>query len=113
MLVTPRQKRFIEELDALIQNHSVPGDTIFSFAQRGAGFYFVSERRNPTRFVWWRSVGISEDNRSEVLHIIADGVPKLIVLQDSLRDPRVREQVSARYEWVGSANDLGVYSRRQ
>jgi hypothetical protein len=113
MLVPAKQKEFAEQLAGLIEGNSLPEDYIFSFSQRGTGFYFLSARRNPTRFVWWRTGGIREEDRAEVLRMLDERKPKLVVLQDSLRDPRVRDRVAASYEQIGSAHDLAIYSRRR
>jgi hypothetical protein len=111
ILVPPKQAEFVESLVGLIQANSAPEDTVFSFGQRGAGFYFLSGRRNPTKFVWWRNVGIKKEDRDAVLHMINQKSPKLILLQDSLKDPRVRDAVNANYHRVGAASGIGVYDR--
>jgi 4-amino-4-deoxy-L-arabinose transferase-like glycosyltransferase len=111
--VPPRQTEFVESLVELIQNNSSPDDSIFSFGQRGAGFYFLSGRRNPTKFVWWRNVGIKKEDREAVLQMIHEKHPKLILLQDSLKDPRVRDAVNLNYHKVGAASGIGVYDRKE
>jgi hypothetical protein len=62
--------------------------------------------------VWWRTGGIREEDRNEVLRMLDDRKAKLVVLQDSLKDPRVRDRVSSSYEQIGAAHDLAVYARR-
>jgi hypothetical protein len=111
ILVPPKQAEFVESLVGLIQENSTPDDTVFSFGQRGAGFYFLSGRRNPTKFVWWRNVGIKKEDRDAVLQMINEKRPKLILLQDSLKDPRVRDAVNINYHSVGAASGIGVYDR--
>jgi 4-amino-4-deoxy-L-arabinose transferase-like glycosyltransferase len=111
--VSRRQKEFVEGMTRAIEENSAPEDPIFSFAQRGTGFYFLASRRNPTRFVWWRSVGIKKDARNSVLEMIADRRPKLVLVQDSLTDPRVREAVNANYHKVTAVADIAVYDRNQ
>ncbi len=111
--VSRRQKEFIEGMTRAIEENSAPEDQIFSFAQRGTGFYFLAARRNPTRFVWWRSVGIKKDARNSVLELIAERKPKLVLVQDSLTDPRVREAVNANYHKVTAVADIAVYDRNQ
>ncbi|HKY04214.1 MAG TPA: glycosyltransferase family 39 protein [Blastocatellia bacterium] len=113
VLVTPRQARFIEEMDGLIQAHSNTDEPIYSFSQRGTGFYFLSSRHNPTRFVWWRSVGIRSEARESLLETIAARGPKLILLQDSLKDARIRDSINANYHKVGAVADIAVYDRNQ
>ncbi|HEV8483364.1 MAG TPA: glycosyltransferase family 39 protein [Blastocatellia bacterium] len=113
MLVSARQAEFIEGLARSIEENSSPDDYIFSFAQRGSGFYFLSGRRNPTRFVWWRSVGIDGQDREAVLEMIADRRPRLILLQDSLTNKRVRETVISNYHQVSAVTDIAVYERNQ
>ena len=111
--VSARQKEFVEEMTRAIEENSAPGDHIFSFAQRGTGFYFLAARRNPTRFVWWRTVGIKSDARQSVLEMIADRKPKLILVQDSLTDPRVRDAVNANYHEVAAVADIAVFDRNE
>ena len=111
--VSRRQKEFIEGMTHAIEENSAPEDQIFSFSQRGTGFYFLAARRNPTRFVWWRSVGIKKDARSSVLEMIGERKPKLVLVQDSLTDPRVREAVNANYHKVAAVADIAVYDRNQ
>ena len=113
MLVSSRQAEFIEGLAHSIEANSSPDDYIFSFAQRGSGFYFLTGRRNPTRFVWWRSVGIDGQDREAVLAMIADKGPRLILLQDSLTNKRVREAVVSNYHQVCAVTDIAVYERNQ
>jgi len=112
MLVTRRQSEMIETLARLIEENSRPDDPIFSFAQRGTGFHFLTGRPNPTRFVWWRSVGIKGENREAVMNMIAERQPKLIILQDALKDRRIRDAVSANYVKIGAAGDIAIYDRR-
>jgi hypothetical protein len=109
--VTARQKEFIEEMTRAIEENSAPGDHIFSFAQRGTGFYFLAARRNPTRVVWWRTVGIKSDARQAVLEMIGDRKPRLILVQDSLTDPRVRDAVNANYHEVAAVADIAIFGR--
>jgi hypothetical protein len=109
--VPPKQAEFIEDLTALIQNHSASEEMIFSFGQRGAGFYFLANRRNPTKFVWWRNVGIPKADRELVLGMVYEKRAKLILLQDSLKDVRVRDAVTANYHPVGQVSGIVVYER--
>jgi hypothetical protein len=111
--VSRRQKEFIEGMTRAIEDNSAIDDQVFSFSQRGTGFYFLAARRNPTRFVWWRSVGIKKDARNAVLEMIAERKPKLVLVQDSLTDARVREAVSANYHKVTAVADIAVYDRNQ
>ena len=113
IMVTPRQKEFIEDMTRAIEENSAPDDQIFSFAQRGTGFYFLAARRNPTRFVWWRTVGIKSDARQSVLEMIADRKPKLILVQDSLTDRLVRDAVNANYHEVTAVADIAVFDRNE
>ena len=111
MLVSGKQAESIEGLAQSIEEHSSPDDYIFSFAQRGSGFYFLAGRRNPTRFVWWRSVGIDGQDREAVLGMVGEKRPRLILLQDSLTNKRVRETVAANYHQVSAVTDIAVYER--
>ena len=111
VLVSARQADFIEGMAREIETRSTPDDYVFSFAQRGSGFYFLTGRRNPTRFVWWRSVGIDAEDREAVLGMIAEKRPKLILLQDSLSNTRVRETVTANYHPAAAVTDITIYER--
>jgi hypothetical protein len=111
VMVSPRLAQFIDGMARTIEDNSAPDDTIFSFAQRGSGFYFLTGRRNPTKFVWWRSVGIDSQNRQVVLEMIGNKVPKLILLQDSLSNQQVRDTVTSNYHRIASVTDIGVYGR--
>jgi hypothetical protein len=113
ILVGRKHAEFINGLAEIINGNSAEGDYIFSFAQRGTGLYFLTDRRNPTRFVWWRSVGLEELDRQLVLDKIAERTPKLVLLQDSLRDVRIRERVTSNYDHIGNVADIGVFDRRQ
>ncbi|HVF89484.1 MAG TPA: glycosyltransferase family 39 protein [Blastocatellia bacterium] len=112
MLVPPKQASIIESFASLIDSNSAEGDEIFSFSQRGTAFYFLSGRKNPSRFVWWRNVGISGEDRESVLQMIEGKRPKLILLQDGLKDRRIHESVDANYSRVGAVTDIGIYGRR-
>lgn len=111
ILVPPKQAEFITTLTSLIDNNSAGDDFIFSFGQRGAGFYFLTGRRNPTRFVWWRNVGIKKEDREAVLQMVNERRAKLILLQDSLKDSRIREIVNANYHLVSNASGIGIFDR--
>ncbi|MEW6127392.1 MAG: glycosyltransferase family 39 protein [Acidobacteriota bacterium] len=111
ILVPPKQAEFIEQLTQAIQSNSSPDDYIFSFGQRGAGFYFLAGRPNPTKFVWWRNVGISKADREAVIQMLNEKRAKLILLQDSLKDARVREAVAANYHQVGWVSGIAIYDR--
>jgi len=113
MMVSSRQAELIEGLARSIEENSSPEDYIFSFAQRGSGFYFLTGRRNPTRFVWWRSVGIDGQDREAVLSMIAERRPRLILLQDTLTNKRVRETVMSNYHQVSAVIDIAVYERNE
>lgn len=112
IMVRPKQAELIEGLVRLIEENSSQGDEIFSFAQRGAGFYFLTGRSNPTRFVWWRSVGLKKEDRAAVLEMIAHQRPRLILLQDAFKDRRVRDQITSGYDRIGASHDIGVYARK-
>jgi hypothetical protein len=111
LLVPPKQAEFIESLTGLIEQNSGSDDPIFSFGQRGAGFYFLAARRNPTKFVWWRNVGIPKADRDMVIEMLKEKRAKLILLQDSLKDAHVREAVTTNYHHVGQVSGIAVYDR--
>ena len=113
IMVNRRQAGLIEGLTRAIEEHSAPGDPIFSFAQRGCAFYVLTGRKNPTPFVWWRAVGIKGEHRERLLAMIANRQFKLILLQDQLTDQRVRDAVGQNYHPVASVTDIAVYQRNE
>jgi len=113
ILVSRRQQQMISDLAGAISDYSSPGDSLFSFAQKGTGFYFLTGRRNPTRFVWWRSVGLKQEDRAAIIDLINSRRIKLILLQDSLKDPRVREAVTSNYDLVRPVGDIAVYRSKE
>ncbi len=113
ILVRRRQAELIEGLASLIESNSSTDDYIFSFAKRGTAFYFLTGRSNPTRFVWWHSVGLKGGDREAVLEQIEGRQFKLILMEDKLKDRNVRDLVSAGYDQIGKTADIAVYKRRE
>jgi 4-amino-4-deoxy-L-arabinose transferase-like glycosyltransferase len=113
IMVGQKEAELIECLTAMIEGHSAPGDYIFSFSRRGGAFYFLAERKNPTRFLWWDSVGIEERHREEALREISEEGPKLILIQDDMRDSRILDLIGARYRKIGSVADISVYGKER
>jgi 4-amino-4-deoxy-L-arabinose transferase-like glycosyltransferase len=111
--VSKHDAEFIKKLFTAITDNSGPDDYIFSFARRGGGFYFLANRRNPTRLLWWDSVGISKQEKEATLAVVAEKRPKLILIQDSLRDERIRRLIAENYHLVASAADIAVYDRNR
>ena len=111
ILVGERQAALVEGLAKLIQDNSTAEDAIFSFSQRASAFYFLSGRRNPTRFLWWRSVGISREERDAVMGMISNREPKLIIVQEIAATQKTRDFVGQYYRRLGAAADLAVYGR--
>jgi hypothetical protein len=112
IFVEEKQAELTEGLVRLIQANSSPDDYIFSFAQRGSALYFLAARRNPTRFLWWRSVGISADEREGVMTMIADRRAKLIVVQDVAATQEIQDFIGDNYSEIGTVADIAVYGLR-
>lgn len=112
ILVEEQQAELTEGLVRLIQDNSSPDDYIFSFAQRGSGLYFLAARRNPTRFLWWRSVGISGEEREAVMAMIGNRRAKLIIVQDTDANKELQDFISSNYEHIGSVSDIAVFGLR-
>lgn len=112
IMVDEKQAELAEGLVRLIQDNSSPDDPIFSFAQRGSGLYFLAVRKNPTRFLWWRSVGISGEEREAVRVMISNRRAKLIVVQDIEANKEIQDFISANYEHIGNVSDIAVYGLR-
>ena len=112
ILVEEKQAELTEGLVRLIQDNSSPDDYIFSFAQRGSSLYFLAARRNPTRFLWWRSVGISSEEREAVMAMIANRRAKLIVVQDIAANKEVQDFIGTNYDHIGTVADIAVYGLR-
>jgi hypothetical protein len=113
ILVEEKQAELTEGLVRLIQDNSSPDDYIFSFAQRGSGLYFLADRRNPTRFLWWRSVGISGEEREAVMTMISNRRAKLIIVQDIDANKEIQDFIGSNYEHIGTVTDLAVYGLRK
>ncbi|HEY3135992.1 MAG TPA: glycosyltransferase family 39 protein, partial [Blastocatellia bacterium] len=113
ILVEEKQADLTEGLVRLIQDNSAPDDYIFSFAQRGSALYFLAARRNPTRFLWWRSVGISSEERDAVMKMIADRRAKLIIVQDVAANREIQDFIATGYDHIGTVSDIAVYGLRK
>ena len=113
IFVDERQAELTEGLVQLIEANSSPGDYIFSFAQRGSALYFLANRRNPTRFLWWRSVGISDDERDAVMNMISNRRAKLIVVQDVAANKEIQDFIRDNYDHVGTVSDIAVYGLKK
>lgn len=112
ILVEERQADLTEGLVRLIQDNSSPDDYIFSFAQRGSALYFLAGRRNPTRFLWWRSVGISGEEREGVMTMISNRRARLIIVQDIEANKEIQDFIGSNYERIGSVADIAVFGLR-
>ncbi len=112
IFVEEKQAELTEGLVQMIQANSSDDDYIFSFAQRGSALYFLAARRNPTRFLWWRSVGISAEEREGVMTMIANRRAKLIVIQDVVATQETQEFIGNNYYLIGTVADVAVYGLR-
>ena len=101
----------VDGLVKLIQDNSAADEPIFSFSQRASALYFLAARRNPTRFLWWRSVGISKAERDAVMQMIAERQPKLVVVQEIAATEKTRDYIGQYYHRLGAVADLAVYGR--
>jgi hypothetical protein len=113
IFVEEQQAELTEGLVQLIQANSSRDDYIFSFAQRGSGLYFLAARRNPTRFLWWRSVGISPEEREAVMTMIGNRRAKLIVVQDVAANKEIQDFIGDNYDHIGTVADIAVYGLRK
>jgi 4-amino-4-deoxy-L-arabinose transferase-like glycosyltransferase len=109
--VGPQQAALVDGLVKLIQDNSAADEPIFSFSQRASALYFLAARRNPTRFLWWRSVGISKQERDSVMQMIAERQPKLVIVQEIAATEKMREYIGQYYRRLGAVADLAVYGR--
>ncbi|MFL6216893.1 MAG: ArnT family glycosyltransferase [Blastocatellia bacterium] len=109
--VGPQQAALVDGLVKLIQDNSAADEPIFSFSQRASALYFLAARRNPTRFLWWRSVGISKAERDAVMQMISERQPKLVVVQEIAATEKMREYIGQYYHRLGAVADLAVYER--
>ncbi|MEK6322609.1 MAG: hypothetical protein AABN33_13115 [Acidobacteriota bacterium] len=112
IFVEEKQAELTEGLVQMIQTNSSPEDYIFSFAQRGSALYFLAARRNPTRFLWWRSVGISGEEREGVMTMITTRRAKLIVVQDVAANREIQDFIGDNYDHIGTVADIAVYGLR-
>jgi 4-amino-4-deoxy-L-arabinose transferase-like glycosyltransferase len=111
ILVGERQAALVDGLVRLIQDNSAADEPIFSFSQRASALYFLAARRNPTRFLWWRSVGIPAEERDAVMQMIGERQPKLIVVQEIAATQKTRDFIGQYYRRLGAVADLAVYAR--
>ncbi|MFY9557388.1 MAG: glycosyltransferase family 39 protein [Blastocatellia bacterium] len=113
IFVEERPAELTEGLVNLIQSNSSADEYIFSFAQRGSGLYFLAGRRNPTRFLWWRSVGISGEEREAVMTMIGNRRAKLIIIQDIAATREIQDFIGENYDHIGTVADIAVYGARK
>jgi len=111
ILVSRKQAAFVEELAATIESHSSADDPIFSFAPRGTAFYFLAARRNPTQFVWWRSVGIKAHERESMLEKIDNGIPRLLLISEGFHNEKILDHINAHYRQIDSVGDIRILER--
>jgi 4-amino-4-deoxy-L-arabinose transferase-like glycosyltransferase len=111
ILVGQQQELLVDGLVQLIQDNSAADEPIFSFSQRASALYFLAARRNPTRFLWWRSVGISPAERAAVMQMISERQPKLIIVQEIAATAKTRDFIGQYYRRLGAVADLAVYAR--
>jgi len=111
ILVGQQQAALVDGLVKLIQDNSAADEPIFSFSQRASALYFLAARRNPTRFLWWRSVGISRAERDGVMQMISERQPKLVIVQEIAATEKTREFIGQYYRRLGAVADLAVYGR--
>jgi hypothetical protein len=112
LLVSERDAVVIQELSRIITDNSIIGDPVFSFARRGGAYYFLAERRNPTRLLWWDSAGIRDEDRVAVVDLLRERRVKLVIIQQALDDAGIREELDRNYELAGSSGDLEVAKAR-
>ncbi len=111
ILVERRQAELAQGLVEMVEHNSAADDFIFSFSRRGSGAYFLAGRRNPSRLLWWSSVGITEDDRKAALTMIDLKIPKLIIIQEIPQNLGLVDQISHGYVHIGTISDIAVYDR--
>jgi len=111
ILVERRQAELAQGLVELVEHNSSADDFIFSFSQRGSSVYFLAGRRNPSRLLWWSSVGITEEDRKATLTMIELRIPKLIIIQEIPANRDLVDQISSGYVHIGTISDIAVYDR--
>lgn len=111
IFVERRQAGLAQGLVEMVERNSSADDFIFSFSQRGSGVYFLAGRRNPSRLLWWSSVGITEEDRKATLTMIELGIPKLIIIQEIPENSGLVDQISSGYVHIGTIGDIAIYDR--
>jgi len=71
--------RFNRVVD-FVQQHSNPGDPIFTTARKMTATYFFAARPNTTRMLWFDSAGIPSEDRDLVYQAIQERKYKLILI---------------------------------
>jgi len=111
IFVERRQAELAQGLVEMVEHNSSADDFIFSFSQRGSSVYFLAGRRNPSRLLWWSSVGITEEDRKATLTMIELTSPKLIIIQEIPANRGLVDQISTGYVHIGTISDIAVYDR--
>ena len=108
LLVSERDAAVVEDLSRIIAANSASGDTMFSFSRRGGAFYFLAERKNPSRLLWWDSAGIRDRDRRAVEELLRNRQVDLVITQQAFDDPSLAALLNAGYQFAGASGDLEV-----
>jgi hypothetical protein len=113
--ISPAQAAVIADFVRHVQA-SVPPDRSILVLPYMPMFYFLCERRNPTRWNYlWPGDQTAEDHE----HLIeeAERDPPALVLLSQEREvaafaPAITEYLRAHYLWTGDVGDVGIYVRK-
>src|SRR5262249_1279385 len=77
-----------------VQQHTSPGDPIFTTARKMTAVYFFAARPNTTPMLWFDSAGIPPEARDRVFQAIQERTYKLILIgggadPDTDRSPNI------------------------
>src|SRR5262249_38881412 len=113
IMVTHKQAEFIETLADEIEAKTAADDSMFSFPAKGTAFYFLTGRRNPTRFTWWRSAGLKMSEKESWLNQISAGTPKLLLVSAGMKDQRVLQSVNNAFSQVSTVGNIEIFVRKE
>lgn len=109
ILVSEDEAAQIDSIKTLVAENTGVADSVFAFDRPGSALYFLTGRRNPTRFLWWESVGIEAVDRQFVLDLIDRGEIDAIVISDGISATHIRARLARRYHLAASSSNFDLY----
>ena len=100
----------------LILKETAAGDSILAIPN-DAELYFLSGRRNPTRFYNASQGTTTPELQREVFRVLQDTPPRLVIFRpgdkyNTRATAELMTEVRSRYEFLGNASGTEIYRRR-